>query len=172
MSSYNGVAKAAFGKAGPYIVEITILVFMFGGLTGYIAIIGNTIKPFVFRFGWKIDYRLISALIAFCIIMPVANLKTMNSLRFVSYFSILCIGFLVLSVAIKGAMSFTKTGIGKFPLFRFEMSFFKCIPIISFAFTFHPNIFPIWSELRVCYLFLIKDINSKSLLKFRIVQEK
>ena len=149
MSSYKDIAKVAFGRAGPYFVAITILVFIFGALTGYIVIIGNTIKPFVYRFGWNVDYRLFSAIIAFCIVMPISYLKHMNTLRYVSYFSLVCIVILVLSVVTKSSIYLKNHTIGKVSLFRFEMSFFGSVPIISFAYTVHTNIFPIWAELKV-----------------------
>lgn len=157
VTSYNEISKKAFGWIGPYLVQIVILLFLFGALTGYIVIIGNTIKPFVYRLNLGVDYRLFLVLITFCIIMPVSNLKTMNMLRFISYFSITCIGFLVISIVIKACMSFHNNGIAKFPLFKLEMSFFRSVPIISFAFTFHPSIFPIWSEMKVSFICPLKQ---------------
>lgn len=79
-------------------------------------------------------------------------LKSMNALRFTSIGAVVCITFLVIVVVVRSSQYFATEGLNKDDIVFLNpsLSLFQSIPVISFAFTFHINVFPIWSEKKVC----------------------
>jgi len=155
------VAKKAFGEVmGPFAIEISILLFVGGALTAYVIIIGNAIAYPLLKLDLLIDwidvtertlFIYISIIVTVLFLIPLSAIRSMNSLRFTSIIAVFCIIFMSFSIIYFGFDSLVKNnGIDttKVVLFGNLEGIFISLPIMSFAFTFHANIFPIWREME------------------------
>jgi sodium-coupled neutral amino acid transporter 11 len=149
-SSYRDLAKVAIGALGPLIVEITLVLFLFGAMTGYLIIVRDVFTSLVQQnIGWDIDQRLILATVALFVIWPLASLKSMQSLRIIGIISFIFITFLSGCIVFRGIQHVVNVGIqwNRINLANFDMRLFSGLPSIFFAYTFHASIFPIWKEM-------------------------
>jgi amino acid permease len=74
------------------------------------------------------------------VIYPLTLLKRLNSLRFTSLVAIICIAYIIFVIVFRAVESFT--GVPEASGFNIVwaelgIDFFRTIPIVSFAFTFH-----------------------------------
>ncbi|OQR92460.1 Amino Acid/Auxin Permease (AAAP) Family [Achlya hypogyna] len=91
-----------------------------------------------------------------CFVFPLSLFRSLSSLRFSSLFSILCIVFLTITVVVK---YFQFVHLGWAPDFWFQWQHLPMInfapdrvltavPLVVFAYTCHPNVLPIYLQLK------------------------
>jgi len=91
----------------------------------------------------------VTAIIAAVVIFPLSSLKHMDSLRYTSFVALFFIFCLGIGVVVKSSKRLSQFGVD--PAFDWVGSFsgyFVSLPIVNFAFTFHPSIPPVWAELK------------------------
>jgi len=159
-STYSDIAKKAFGDVfGPFAIEISIIFFVLGALTSYIIIIGNAIAFPLLKLEYLMDlanltertlYIIVAIAVTIGFLIPLSAIRSMNSLRFTSIIAVFCIIFMSFSIIYIGIDNALQNGINynQVVLFGDMEGIFISLPIISFAFTFHSNIFPIWREME------------------------
>jgi len=151
-ASYGEMGVKAFGTYGRIYSEGCIILFQLGAQVSYLVIIGELLTPVLLKWGLPVfdqQQRYISLIVAAVIIFPLCSLRRMDTLRFTSFialFFIFCLGVGVLVVSSKKlhdkGISDEFKWVGTFP------GVFRSLPILNFAFTFHPSIPPVWSELH------------------------
>jgi amino acid permease len=171
--SYKGLARLTFGGVwGGRAVDIIQILYLLGACVGYVIIIGDMLSPFVFRFivrggeelpsnpcdvtdaereQQKVTNVLVMITVSVVVLFPIMTLQRMDSLRHTSLVAIGCITYLVGTIVVKGFLTVGKTfedrG-GDVVMARMSTDFFAVVPIVSFAFSFHFNLFPIAVELK------------------------
>jgi amino acid permease len=93
--------------------------------------------------------RIIMCTTTIVILYPLMMLKKMDSLRFTSMIAIGCIIYLVAIIIGKSMSNTLAVGFqDNISWVNFSPKVFIVLPIISFAYTFHMNIFPIVKEMK------------------------
>lgn len=150
--SYTGLARAVGGKGGAIFADLCNFMFLFGALTGYMIVIGDVLLPFTEWLGPLHHRWFVVGIIATVIVLPLCLLRKIGALAYTSLAALACIVYLVFLVAFRSIQNIAEEGLEKsedeLSLANFAPDIFRSLPIMSFAFTFHPNIFPIFSEMR------------------------
>jgi amino acid permease len=154
--SFGELGKLAFGPKGRYFTELCIILFLIGAQVSYLSVIGELLTPLLVDWGVTgMDnpslQKLVSAIIAVVIIFPISSLRRMDSLRFTSFIALFFIFCLLVSVLVVSSRKLASGGI-KSEEFSWHgrgfQGIFVSLPILNFAFTFHPNIPGVWKELE------------------------
>ncbi|OQS00009.1 Amino Acid/Auxin Permease (AAAP) Family [Thraustotheca clavata] len=163
--SYMNLAHVCSGPKLAVFVQSVICTNLLGTAVGFFVasseLILLVVKPVDLYWGDSMmthrDTRnaLIGAL-CLCFVYPLSLFRSLSSLRFSSLFSILCIVFLTITVVVK-YFQFVKLGFA--PDFWYQwhhltmLNFapdrlLTAIPLVVFAFTCHPNVLPIYLQLK------------------------
>ncbi|GLE04399.1 hypothetical protein PINS_up013341 [Pythium insidiosum] len=103
-----------------------------------------------------VDRQNLILLLCTCFVVPLALFRSLESLRFTSLFSILCIAFMTLVIVIK---YFQFVHLGYSPDIMYQLHHLKlfdwrlhrlltAIPLVIFVYTCHPNVLPIYLVLK------------------------
>jgi len=149
--TFTGVMRATLGDKGAVISDLAMVIFIFGALTGYMIIIGDVLSPFIDFLPGALSYRgAIAGLVTVLVLTPLCLLYRVDSLKYTSVMALVCIAYMVIVIIIRSSQQIVDDGVDDddLRLFHFAFSIFQAIPIMSFAFTFHPNLFPIFTEME------------------------
>jgi amino acid permease len=146
------LSRQAGGKKGAMFMDLCNCTFLFGGLVGYMVIIGDVLTPFM---GWlgPLHHRsvVVGAIALFCIV-PLCLLRKIKYLQYTSVVALGCIIYLVSVVVFRSIEKLWKEGLKEseedLRWINLAPEIFKSLPIMSFAFTFHSNVFPVFNELK------------------------
>ena len=86
--TYSGLVERAFGRCGSLTTDVFIIVMNFGTCVAYIDVIGDVLCAWI---GPKWRY-LGLFLVSYCILLPIASIKTITALRFTSLLGICIYG--------------------------------------------------------------------------------
>eukprot|EP01130_Rhizamoeba_saxonica_P017427 TRINITY_DN8441_c0_g1_i1.p1 TRINITY_DN8441_c0_g1~~TRINITY_DN8441_c0_g1_i1.p1 ORF type:complete len:465 (+),score=48.92 TRINITY_DN8441_c0_g1_i1:210-1397(+) len=161
-SSYKELSEKALGPwIGPLSVDLSIVLFLYGALTAYIVVIGDAITPSISDLiGFDVPRELVSGATALLILFPLSSLRNIDSLQYTSAIAVVCILFMAGSISISSVMFITKPEYDPSQIDFMGQGFaglFVSLPIVTFSYTFQPNLFPVWSEM--------KDYTSKTVTK-------
>lgn len=159
--TYRDVTHAAFGKSGGFVSDASIILTCFGTMCSYLVIIADMIIPIINYFASKANehdlyvYRQIVVTGTLFLVIPLACLRKLDSLKFTSVLAIISIFYVTVMVLVRFAQS-TMSGRldicvqepGCFNLWILEKETTSAVPIITLAFTCHMNFFTIYNELR------------------------
>ncbi|KAJ3426754.1 amino acid transporter [Anaeramoeba flamelloides] len=155
VSTYEGVAEAAYGKKFGIFIKICIFGVALCASTSYLIIVGDTF-PKVFQFAADQDESyfwtgrvFISLLIMCCIIFPVSMMKRMDSLRFTSSLSFVSIIYL-LSLLISRYPTYNHS-FKTHHIYAWKgdaITVLRGIPNIIFADTAHIVLLPVMGEFK------------------------
>ena len=168
MSTYADIAEGAFGNTGAVFCTILILSLTFLCCVAYLVLTADLISPLLLAyvpFDWRtINSRILVQLVFLVAVFPLCVLRSMSSLRFTSFFSIISVGALAIVIAMRSIdhnMSNSPVpseprnhSLGpaspEFKIKYFPTSFEDAaygIPIFSVAFLCHFNVLPLKGEL-------------------------
>ncbi|KDO31736.1 hypothetical protein SPRG_03656 [Saprolegnia parasitica CBS 223.65] len=164
-TSYMHLAHATSGPRLAMFVQGVICMNLLGTAVGFFVasseLILLVVKPTQYfgaiEMGSDRDTRnaLIGAL-CLCFVYPLSLFRSLSSLRFSSLFSILCIVFLTITVVVK-YFQFAHLGFAPdfwyqcehLTMFNFKPSrILTAVPLVVFAYTCHPNVLPIYLQLK------------------------
>eukprot|EP01091_Cochliopodium_minus_P011840 TRINITY_DN3460_c0_g1_i1.p1 TRINITY_DN3460_c0_g1~~TRINITY_DN3460_c0_g1_i1.p1 ORF type:complete len:431 (-),score=79.11 TRINITY_DN3460_c0_g1_i1:157-1449(-) len=149
--SIDEFGASVFGRRlGPIITRVSIFARFIGALVAYVAVIGEVISPYI-SLVVNMDERLITFIVCTFTMYPLINLRKIDSLSFTSSIAVFLIVFnmsavIIKSIVITKSTTWDSDGV---QLFKFGYQMIGALPIISFAYTFTPNIHPIFEELKV-----------------------
>ena len=147
------------GRAGTKLVEISTLGINFGAITAYVIILGDMIVPVV---RWVADVDdgenpfwasrvFLTLLAATSCMLPLSLLRRITSLRFASMLSLTMVVVFVVVVlfdaSTKSPSSHLEGRHEDISWFRLSSDIFKGIPLITFAFACHTNLYPVLAEM-------------------------
>ncbi|CAH0549310.1 unnamed protein product [Brassicogethes aeneus] len=151
--SYQGIMEAAFGRPGYILLGCLQFFYPFIAMVSYNVVVGDTVTKVIVRLTGIDDTSIFSkreviVLIAtFLITIPLCLYRDISKLAKISFISLVCIGFILLSIFMRiGTMSDL---VPKHPdSWRFfNTDIIPAIGIMAFAFMCHHNTFLIYGSM-------------------------
>ncbi|XP_034732205.1 sodium-coupled neutral amino acid transporter 3 [Etheostoma cragini] len=175
--AYEQLGNRAFGAPGKMLAAIIITIHNIGAMSSYLFIVKSelplVIQSFLGKYEntgeWFLNGNYLIMIVSVVIILPLAMMKQLGYLGYTSGFSLSCMVFFLISVIYKKfnipcpldeekhnttpfAHYHTATNVtGDFceaKLFTTNSQTAYTIPILAFAFVCHPEVLPIYTELR------------------------
>ncbi|XP_040048320.2 sodium-coupled neutral amino acid transporter 3 [Gasterosteus aculeatus] len=175
--AYEQLGNRAFGAPGKMLAACIITVHNIGAMSSYLFIVKSelplVIKAFlgeqVDKGEWFLDGNYLIMIVSAAIILPLALMKHLGYLGYTSGFSLSCMVFFLISVIYKKFNTFcplanahhnataaallhtAASGANdtcEAKLFTVNPQTPYTIPILAFAFVCHPEVLPIYTELR------------------------
>jgi len=147
--TYPQLFNAAFGKRGRLIAEVSLILDGFGSLCGYFIIVGDLIDPWVTETVIGREFGVV-LLIAF-VMLPLCLLRKIDSLKYTSGMAVVCVLYMTAVISLRGLNSIfvsAPSGKGEIVWWNPSIEMSASIPVISFTFAFHSNIFSMFSEME------------------------
>uniref|UniRef100_A0A7N5ZWE9 Amino acid transporter transmembrane domain-containing protein n=1 Tax=Anabas testudineus TaxID=64144 RepID=A0A7N5ZWE9_ANATE len=135
--AYEQLGYRAFGTPGKMAAGIAITLQNIGAMSSYLYIVKYefplVIQAFLkvdkFAGEWYLNGNYLVIIVSVAVILPLALMKQLGYLGYTSGFSLSCMVFFLVSVSPQLDTAYT-------------------IPILAFAFVCHPEVLPIYTELR------------------------
>uniref|UniRef100_A0A8D3EBF1 Solute carrier family 38 member 5a n=1 Tax=Scophthalmus maximus TaxID=52904 RepID=A0A8D3EBF1_SCOMX len=162
--AYEQLGNRAFGPPGKMLAACIITIHNIGAMSSYLFIIKSEL-PLVIRAlldsdensgEWFMNGNFLIIIVSAFIILPLALMKQLGYLGYTSGFSLSCMVFFLISVIYKKFniacpledthLNVTPCHSPTFAVFGLQTSY--TIPILAFAFVCHPEVLPIYTELR------------------------
>lgn len=96
---------------------------------------------------WLANKYLLTSVFWFCIMLPLSSLRSIDNLRFSSFFGILSVIYLVVSVIILCCSHFEKESFQSLSMFNWNLDLMRAIPIMLFAYSCQCNVYEIQTDL-------------------------
>uniref|UniRef100_A0A673HPW3 Sodium-coupled neutral amino acid transporter 3-like n=1 Tax=Sinocyclocheilus rhinocerous TaxID=307959 RepID=A0A673HPW3_9TELE len=163
--AYEQLGYRAFGPPGKILAALSILTALHNHITpsDMICCVKHLL---LFVSDWFVDGRCLIIIVSVTVILPLAFMKRLGYLGYTSGFSLTCMVFFLISVIYKKFVtecslehSYNETGVtesiynstddtceAKFITINPQTAF--TIPIMAFAFVCHPEVLPIYTELK------------------------
>uniref|UniRef100_A0A8C4ID20 Solute carrier family 38 member 3b n=1 Tax=Dicentrarchus labrax TaxID=13489 RepID=A0A8C4ID20_DICLA len=147
--AYEQLGYRAFGTPGKMAAGIAITLQNIGAMSSYLYIVKSELPLVIQAFLkgdtdsdlWYLNGNYLVIMVSASIILPLALMKQLGYLGYTSGFSLSCMVFFLSAVSCSSSHS--------------ESHMFMCssqtaytIPILAFAFVCHPEVLPIYTELR------------------------
>ncbi|XP_042347113.1 sodium-coupled neutral amino acid transporter 3-like [Plectropomus leopardus] len=175
--AYEQLGNRAFGAPGKMLAACIITMHNIGAMSSYLFIVKSelplVIQAFLGRHEntgeWFLNGNYLIIIVSACIILPLALMKQLGYLGYTSGFSLSCMVFFLISVIYKrfnipcplddehynvtpiADDHFVSNETDAFcdaKLFTVNSQTAYTIPILAFAFVCHPEVLPIYTELR------------------------
>uniref|UniRef100_A0AAY4DYF9 Amino acid transporter transmembrane domain-containing protein n=1 Tax=Denticeps clupeoides TaxID=299321 RepID=A0AAY4DYF9_9TELE len=135
--AYEQLGYRAFGTPGKMAAGIAITLQNIGAMSSYLYIVKYEFPLVIQAFlgvdkpsgEWFLNGNYLVVIVSVCVITPLALMKQLGYLGYTSGFSLSCMVFFLISVSPAAPTAYT-------------------IPILAFAFVCHPEVLPIYTELR------------------------
>ncbi|KAM3872468.1 sodium-coupled neutral amino acid transporter 5b [Diretmus argenteus] len=168
--AYEQLGLRAFGHPGKILAAVIIALHNIGAMSSYLFIVKSELPLVIQAFlgqqsssgEWFMNGNYLIIIVSACIILPLALMKHLGYLGYTSGFSLSCMVFFLSAVIYKkfnthcpieafGNYSVNHTMpedtcSAKFFTINQETAY--TIPILAFAFVCHPEVLPIYTELR------------------------
>ncbi|KAL7399592.1 hypothetical protein ABVT39_027251 [Epinephelus coioides] len=175
--AYEQLGNRAFGAPGKMLAACIITMHNIGAMSSYLFIVKSELPLVIQAFlgkheitgEWYLNGNYLIIIVSACIILPLALMKQLGYLGYTSGFSLSCMVFFLISVIYKkfnipcplddehhnitpivddyalinGTDDFCEA-----KLFTVNSQTAYTIPILAFAFVCHPEVLPIYTELR------------------------
>ncbi|KAA8591402.1 sodium-coupled neutral amino acid transporter 3 isoform X2 [Etheostoma spectabile] len=175
--AYEQLGNRAFGAPGKMLAAIIITIHNIGAMSSYLFIVKSelplVIQSFLGKYEntgeWFLNGNYLIMIVSVVIILPLAMMKQLGYLGYTSGFSLSCMVFFLISVIYKkfnipcpldeekhnmtpfAHYNTATNGTDDFceaKLFTTNSQTAYTIPILAFAFVCHPEVLPIYTELR------------------------
>uniref|UniRef100_A0A3Q0T6L1 Solute carrier family 38 member 3a n=1 Tax=Amphilophus citrinellus TaxID=61819 RepID=A0A3Q0T6L1_AMPCI len=150
--AYEQLGYRAFGTPGKMAAGIAITLQNIGAMSSYLYIVKYELPLVIQAFlrvdkpagEWYLNGNYLVIIVSIAIILPLALMKQLGYLGYTSGFSLSCMVFFLIAVSplILGILTC------KLKITSLLLSTAYTIPILAFAFVCHPEVLPIYTELR------------------------
>uniref|UniRef100_A0A673ZA10 Solute carrier family 38 member 3 n=1 Tax=Salmo trutta TaxID=8032 RepID=A0A673ZA10_SALTR len=145
--AYEQLGYRAFGTTGKMAAGIAITLQNIGAMSSYLYIVKSEFPLVIQAFSradptadlWYLNGNYLVIMVSISVILPLALMKQLGYLGYTSGFSLSCMVFFLSAVR----WSMVTLGVCVFPS---QTAY--TIPILAFAFVCHPEVLPIYTELR------------------------
>uniref|UniRef100_A0A4W5N030 Solute carrier family 38 member 5b n=1 Tax=Hucho hucho TaxID=62062 RepID=A0A4W5N030_9TELE len=163
--AYEQLGYRAFGHPGKIAAGVIITFHNIGAMSSYLFIVKYELPLVIQAFlglssntgEWFLNGNYLIIIVSVCIILPLALMRQLGYLGYTSGFSLTCMVFFLSSVKPvwhnypHSLVSFLKhyscdASNFSYPLYGFQTAY--TIPILAFAFVCHPEVLPIYTELK------------------------
>uniref|UniRef100_A0A8C8D881 Amino acid transporter transmembrane domain-containing protein n=1 Tax=Oncorhynchus tshawytscha TaxID=74940 RepID=A0A8C8D881_ONCTS len=143
--AYEQLGQRAFGTPGKMAAGIAITLQNIGAMSSYLYIVKYEFPLVIQAFlgvdkpsgEWYLNGNYLVIMVSISVILPLALMKQLGYLGYTSGFSLTCMVFFLISVCT----------VILYSLFFFSQTAYT-IPILAFAFVCHPEVLPIYTELK------------------------
>lgn len=155
---YGDLAEIIFPRYGRKAVAVMILVLIFGALSAFLVIIGDTLSHAVQALsghsGFVTTRYFLTPLVMICTVFPLSLLRSVHQLE---RWSFLAVGIILVFCGVIFGIACDRLshhraangqGVSELESWKFSLDFFQALPIISTAFGCQTMIFPLWAELE------------------------
>uniref|UniRef100_A0A8C2FXT4 Solute carrier family 38 member 5b n=1 Tax=Cyprinus carpio TaxID=7962 RepID=A0A8C2FXT4_CYPCA len=164
--AYEQLGKRAFGHPGKILAAVVITMHNIGAMSSYLFIVKYelplVIQAFLGLHEWFLNGNYLIIIVSIFIILPLALMRQLGYLGYTSGFSLTCMVFFLISVIYKkfnipcpfdGFTNHTAENISidgecEAKYFTINQQTAYTVPILAFAFVCHPEVLPIYTELR------------------------
>ncbi|XP_069560436.1 sodium-coupled neutral amino acid transporter 3-like [Brachyistius frenatus] len=175
--AYEQLGNRAFGNPGKMVAGCIITVHNIGAMSSYLFIVKSELPLVIYALmgkhentgEWFLNGNYLIMIVSALIILPLALMKQLGYLGYTSGFSLSCMVFFVISVIYKkfnipcpldgenhntssiGGQHTALNSTDHFcdaKLFTINSQTAYTVPILAFAFVCHPEVLPIYTELR------------------------
>uniref|UniRef100_A0A674ASA4 Solute carrier family 38 member 3a n=1 Tax=Salmo trutta TaxID=8032 RepID=A0A674ASA4_SALTR len=155
--AYEQLGQRAFGTPGKMAAGIAITLQNIGAMSSYLYIVKYEFPLVIQAFlgvdnpssEWYLNGNYLVIMVSISVILPLALMKQLGYLGYTSGFSLTCMVFFLISVCTVGGK---RVGAGAtVSMVTSQSIFFQTaytIPILAFAFVCHPEVLPIYTELK------------------------
>ncbi|KAI9920992.1 hypothetical protein PsorP6_000908 [Peronosclerospora sorghi] len=160
--SYMDLAAATGGRKLAAFTQLIVCMNLFGTAIGYLVgsaeLIQLALRMFFSSTNESIffDRPALLVMLTGSLVLPLSLLRSLESLRFSSLFSIVCIVFMTVVVVMK-YFQFLHEGLAPSIAYQFThlrlfdwrlRHLLRALPLVVFSFTCHPNVLPIYLVLK------------------------
>lgn len=165
VKTYKDLAVQVFGIPGALTIDVCLILFLYGTLTGYIVIITDLLLPFfaalfdveeedvlstgevVVAEKWRI---LVAVCVVYMVLFPLCLLPKIDFLKYTSGLALLCIGYIIVVIAIAAGNEIASAAgeSSSLTYANFGIELFAAAPVITFAFAFQSSLFPVRREMK------------------------
>ncbi|XP_075041671.1 sodium-coupled neutral amino acid transporter 5 [Mixophyes fleayi] len=194
--AYEQLGQRAFGYGGKILTAIIITVHNVGAMSSYLYIIKYELPLVIQTFiglsettqAWYLNGNILIVIVSVLIILPLALMKHLGYLGYTSGFSLSCMVFFLCAVIYKKTIipcplsNTTSTEHTVYTngynttndactakLFTANSQTAYAIPIVAFAFVCHPEVLPIYTELRRATKKRMQNVANVSILAMFIM---
>lgn len=169
--AYEQLGNRAFGPPGKMLAACIITVHNIGAMSSYLFIVKSELPLVIQAFlgkhentgEWFLNGNYLIIIVSICIILPLALMKQLGYLGYTSGFSLSCMVFFLISVIYKKfnipcpledfhnsshAQINVTDDFCEAKMFTVNSQTAYTIPILAFAFVCHPEVLPIYTELK------------------------
>ncbi|KAB5567455.1 hypothetical protein PHYPO_G00232970 [Pangasianodon hypophthalmus] len=168
--AYEQLGKRAFGHLGKILAAIVITMHNIGAMSSYLFIVKYELPLVIQAFlglhhsngQWYLNGNYLIIIVSICIILPLAMMRQLGYLGYTSGFSLTCMVFFLIAVIYKKfnipcpledfsnytTVNITKEEECEAKYFTINQQTAYTVPILAFAFVCHPEVLPIYTELR------------------------
>ncbi|XP_067250912.1 sodium-coupled neutral amino acid transporter 5b isoform X2 [Chanodichthys erythropterus] len=168
--AYEQLGKRAFGHPGKILAALVITLHNIGAMSSYLFIVKYELPLVIQAFlglhhssgEWFLNGNYLIVIVSICVILPLALMRQLGYLGYTSGFSLTCMVFFLISVIYKkfnipcpfdGFTNHTAENISidgecEAKYFTINQQTAYTVPILAFAFVCHPEVLPIYTELR------------------------
>ncbi|KAI5613994.1 sodium-coupled neutral amino acid transporter 5 [Silurus asotus] len=168
--AYEQLGKRAFGQVGKILAALVITMHNIGAMSSYLFIVKYELPLVIQAFlglhqssgQWYLNGNYLIIFVSICIILPLATMRQLGYLGYTSGFSLTCMVFFLISVIYKKfnipcpfedfnnhtTVNFTMEDECEAKFFTVNQQTAYTVPILAFAFVCHPEVLPIYTELR------------------------
>uniref|UniRef100_A0AAZ3SAK0 Amino acid transporter transmembrane domain-containing protein n=1 Tax=Oncorhynchus tshawytscha TaxID=74940 RepID=A0AAZ3SAK0_ONCTS len=155
--AYEQLGQRAFGTPGKMAAGIAITLQNIGAMSSYLYIVKYEFPLVIQAFlgvdnpsgEWYLNGNYLVIMVSISVILPLALMKQLGYLGYTSGFSLTCMVFFLISVCTVGGK---RVGAGAtVSMVTSQSIVFQTaytIPILAFAFVCHPEVLPIYTELK------------------------
>uniref|UniRef100_A0A674AAS1 Solute carrier family 38 member 5b n=1 Tax=Salmo trutta TaxID=8032 RepID=A0A674AAS1_SALTR len=169
--AYEQLGFRAFGHPGKIAAGVIITFHNIGAMSSYLFIVKYELPLVIQAFlglssntgDWFLNGNYLIIIVSVCVILPLALMRQLGYLGYTSGFSLTCMVFFLSSVSdylktsddgclySERLVSLLKHSLCNaanltYPLYGFQTAY--TIPILAFAFVCHPEVLPIYTELK------------------------
>ncbi|KAM5146026.1 sodium-coupled neutral amino acid transporter 5 [Mantella aurantiaca] len=191
--AYEQLGMRAFGPVGKIMAALIITIHNVGAMSSYLYIIKYELPLVIQTFlglttkteAWYLQGNLLIIIVTILIILPLALMKHLGYLGYTSGFSLSCMVFFLCAVIYKKSVipcplsnstttehhlytnGYNTTNTGEactVKMFTLNTQTAYAIPIVAFAFVCHPEVLPIYTELRRATKTRMQNVANVSIL--------
>uniref|UniRef100_A0A672PCU6 Sodium-coupled neutral amino acid transporter 3-like n=1 Tax=Sinocyclocheilus grahami TaxID=75366 RepID=A0A672PCU6_SINGR len=152
--AYEQLGKRAFGHPGKILAAVVITMHNIGAMSSYLFIVKYELPLVIQAFlglqhssgEWFLNGNYLIIIVSVFIILPLALMRQLGYLGYTSGFSLTCMVFFLISVIYKKFNIPCPFDVISVTLVVFQTAY--TVPILAFAFVCHPEVLPIYTELR------------------------
>lgn len=148
-TSYEELGKKCFGRAGYYCVTLFTMILLFGSMTSYVVVIGDTMEPVVEAMGIHfLNRQLLTVIISLVFIFPLCSMPSVRNLEVTSIAAVVILLFFAAVVVGTAYFASHTHKIAKdISAIEGNWAIYLAIPIVSLAYSCQTTVFAIWMDI-------------------------